>query len=297
MTTEYLREFILLAETGNYTAAAEPLFISEATLSRHIMALEQELGTKLFKRMPRSIKLTEAGTIFMPYARQIVSAEDLCRISVEQRSERGKTTLSIGFDEVLTSFGVIDTITSFSREYPELSPRLFGNGSFTLRDQVNTGVIQLAFVLDTPSVRADSLKYREWRYDSLALLMSGSHPLSRLESVDLGHLSGHDILLPQHPSALHELCLQAFASAGIQPVSSASAALPGRAASQLIETGLYAAVLPRYAAKTMEIPPLLVRELVPRFDITAAVIYNPSTITQSGKLFLDFVTRRRSDEN
>lgn len=297
MTTEYLREFILLAETGNYTAAAEPLFISEATLSRHIMALEQELGTKLFKRMPRSIKLTEAGTIFMPYARQIVSAEDLCRISVEQRSERGKTALSIGFDEALTSFGVVDTITSFSREYPEFSPRLFGNGSFTLRDQVNAGVIQLAFVLDAPSVRAGSLKYREWRYDCLALLMSGSHPLSRLESVDLGHLSGHDILLPQHSSALHELCLQAFASAGIQPVSSASAALPGRAASQLIETGLYAAVLPRYAAKTMERPSLLVRELIPRFDITAAVIYNPSTIIQPGKLFLDFATRRRSDEN
>lgn len=291
MTTEYLREFILLAETGNYSAAAEPLFISEATLSRHIMALEQELGTELFKRMPRSIKLTEAGTIFMPYARQIAAAEDICRISVEQRAGRGKASLSIGFDEALASFGVIDTITKFGREFPEFTLQLFGSSTFTLRDQVNTGVLQLAFVLDTPADRLQSLRYQEWQHDALALLLPASHKLASTESTAFSQLSGHDLLLPQQPSAMYELCVQALASAGVQPVSSASAALPGRAAMQLIESGRYAAVLPRRAARSPDFSGLLVQELTPRFDVGTSVIYNPDTITRAGKLFVGFVSQ------
>ena len=291
MTTEYLREFILLAETGNYTAAAEPLFTSEATLSRHIMALEKELGTELFKRMPRSIRLTEAGTVFMPYARQIVAEEDLCRISVEQRAGRGKAALSIGFDEALASFGVIDAITRFGRKFPESSPQLFGGGTFTLREQVNAGVIQLAFVLDTPADRMPSLRYQEWRRDTLALLLPASHELASSESVALSRLSGHDLLLPQQPSAMYELCVQALASAGVQPVSSASAALPGAAAARLLETGNYAAVLPGRAAKSLASPGLLVRELTPRFDVGASVIYDPNAISRAGKLFLDFISQ------
>lgn len=296
MTTEYLREFILLAETGNYNAAADPLFISEATLSRHIMALEQELGTRLFNRLPRSIKLTEAGTIFMTYARQIVSAEDLCRTSVKMRSERSQTALSIGFDEALAGLGVIDLIMRFALEFPEFSLQLTGSGSFALRDQVNAGTVQLAFVLDTPSVRLNSLKYREWRRDRLALLLSPSHPLSGLSEVGLDDLSESDLLLPQQPSAMYELCLQVFASAGVRPISAASAALPGAAARQLLETGLYAAVLPRFAAQTMEDPALLVKELRPAFDAAAAIIYNPDTITQAGNRFLDYAAGRQSDE-
>ena len=291
MTTEYLREFILLAETGNYTAAAEPLFISEATLSRHIMALEQELGTELFKRMPRSIKLTEAGTIFMPYARQIVAEEDLCRLSVEQRAGRGRSALSIGFDEALASFGVIDAVTRFGREYPEFSIQLFGSGTFPLRDQVNAGVIQLAFVFDTPEDRLQSLRYQDWRRDVLALLLPASHKLASSDSVAFSRLSGHDLLLPQQPSAMYELCAQALASAGVRPVSSASAALPGPAAIQLVETGRYAAVLPERAAKSLISPKLLVRELTPRFDVGASAIYDPDTISRAGRLFLDFISQ------
>ena len=291
MTTEYLREFILLAETGNYTAAAEPLFISEATLSRHIMALEQELGTELFKRMPRSIRLTEAGTIFMPYARQIVAAEDLCRISVEQRAGRGKAALSIGFDEALASFGVIDTITRFVRESSAFSPQLFGGGTFTLQEQVNNGVLQLAFVLDTFADRLQSLRYQPWRHDALALLLPTSHELASTGSVALGRLSGHDLLLPPQRSAMYELCVQALTSAGVRPVSSASAALPGTAAIQLIETGRYAAILPARAAKSLINPKLLMRELTPRFDVGASVIYNPNTVSRAGKLFLDFISQ------
>ena len=79
MTTENLREFVLLAQVGNYAVAAEPLFISEATLSRHIMGLEKEVGAQLFIRHPRRIELTEAGHILLPIAQEIIVEETALR--------------------------------------------------------------------------------------------------------------------------------------------------------------------------------------------------------------------------
>jgi DNA-binding transcriptional LysR family regulator len=68
---EFIKEFVILAETGNYLKAADLLFISQPALSRHIMSLEKQLGVALFNRTTRSLELSEYGRRFLPYAREI----------------------------------------------------------------------------------------------------------------------------------------------------------------------------------------------------------------------------------
>lgn len=72
----HIREFLVLSQYKNYNVAAEHLFMSQPTLSRHIKEMEGELGVSLFERSTRRVELTECGAFLVPYAKRIVSAED-----------------------------------------------------------------------------------------------------------------------------------------------------------------------------------------------------------------------------
>ena len=76
MNTENMREFKVLAEKRNFIAAAEALGITQASLSRHIMAMEDELGFKLLERNTRNVELTLYGLRFLHYAEEAVSIQD-----------------------------------------------------------------------------------------------------------------------------------------------------------------------------------------------------------------------------
>ena len=85
MRVEYLNEFLELAHTENYQEAAENLFISQATLSKHIQALETAFNLTLFDRTTRSVHLSEDGKFLLQYATKIVSAYDDCKSAIANR--------------------------------------------------------------------------------------------------------------------------------------------------------------------------------------------------------------------
>ncbi len=76
MTTEYMREFTVLADKLNYIAAADALGMNQANLSRHIMTMEKELGFKLLERTTRNVELTAQGLRFLHYAQKAAGILD-----------------------------------------------------------------------------------------------------------------------------------------------------------------------------------------------------------------------------
>ena len=82
MTTDNMREFKMLAEKRNYIAAAEALGTTQASLSRHIMAMEKELGFMLLERNTRNVELTVYGLRFLLYAEKAVSIQDACAAAI-----------------------------------------------------------------------------------------------------------------------------------------------------------------------------------------------------------------------
>lgn len=84
MEIEQLRVFLTLAETKNFTRAAERLFVSHSTVSRSLSALEEELGVRLIERDNRVIGLTEAGERLRERASELLSLADA--IGEEMRS-------------------------------------------------------------------------------------------------------------------------------------------------------------------------------------------------------------------
>ena len=76
MELSYIREFVVLAETGNYLEAADALFIAQSSLSRHIKSIELDLGSPLFDRTTRKVVLNGFGQAFLPYAKKMVEIQE-----------------------------------------------------------------------------------------------------------------------------------------------------------------------------------------------------------------------------
>ena len=76
MNTEELKTFIFLSKVKNFTLAAEQLFIAQSTVTNRISELEKEVGKRLFTRGSKTVKLTEAGEIFLRYAERILELEN-----------------------------------------------------------------------------------------------------------------------------------------------------------------------------------------------------------------------------
>jgi len=290
MTTENLREFITLAEIGNYAAAAEPLFISEATLSRHIMALEAELGAPLFERFPRSIKLTELGAVFMPFAQQITAAEDACIRAIDRQKAQSKSTLSIGFDEALAYYGVAELLAGFKKVHPEILLQIKEANTFSLREQVADGQLQLAFVLHDEMSRSENLDYKAFRRDVFAVALPVNHPLAAQESIHLSKLNSESLLLPPPLTAMYELCMKAFRRFGFEPNSLTTAFLSGRGARELVRNGVCLAVMPKQFALAWADEAIAVRDIVPRMLLETALLSTPSSLGKTGQLFLNYLT-------
>ena len=90
MEIRVLRYFLMVAREENITKAAELLHITQPTLSRQLMQLEDELGTKLFRRSNHSIRLTEDGMLLKRRAQELVQLAD----KTEMEFRRGEEELS-----------------------------------------------------------------------------------------------------------------------------------------------------------------------------------------------------------
>lgn len=287
MTTEYLREFITLAEMGNYSAAAEPLFISEATLSRHIMALEKELGAELFRRFPRRIELTEVGMVLLPFARQIVGSEDNCFALINRHQEFEKSSIAIGIDKTLSFYSVAELIASFIAKHPDIMVHIVEDGTFELKDKVLSGALQLAFIVDDGSAQSPELKYSPYRSDDFVAAISREHPLNRQKSIHISKLSSVSLLMPPQFTAMYELCVKAFRKAGLEPNSAIFAELSGKTTKELIKSGICAAVLPSGIAKAWMNDGVCTCQIVPSFSMETALVYSPKSVSRSMRLFID----------
>ncbi|MEY4748082.1 MAG: hypothetical protein RIQ60_296 [Pseudomonadota bacterium] len=95
MELRHLRYFVAVAETGSLSRAAEKLFVAQPPLSLQMRQLEHELGSALFVRHPKGVRLTPAGLALLPQARQLL--DQAARLGELVREGAVGTTLTLGF--------------------------------------------------------------------------------------------------------------------------------------------------------------------------------------------------------
>src|SRR6267378_4658341 len=107
MELRHLRYFVAVGEAQHYGRAAQRLRVAQPALSRQIQNLEEEVGFKLFDRLPRGVKLSVAGTLFLEDTRHILQSVDEATMRAARVARGESGTLRIGFAENASWHGVV----------------------------------------------------------------------------------------------------------------------------------------------------------------------------------------------
>ena len=216
MELRQLRYFVEVAQREHISEAAEHLHVAQSAISRQIANLEDELGTPLFERIGRNVKLTPIGKIFLEHAIVALKAIDFAAKQVEEYLDPAKGTIKIGFPTSLASYVLPSVISAFKKEYPDVSFHLRQGSYKYLIDAVKNRELNLAFLGPLPQ-KDDEINTTLLFSESIHALLPSSHPLAKQESINLSDLRNEKFVSFPEGYVLHKVALDACKSVGFTP--------------------------------------------------------------------------------
>ena len=182
----HLETFCRVADLKSFSKAADDLFLTQPTVSGHILSLEQSLSLRLFDRASREVRLTKSGEVFREYASKLLSLRKnmLNALSEFSRGIRGE--LSLGSSTIPGEYLLPKLIGDFKKNHSSFVISLkIGDTKeviqYVLQDQVELGVIGAK--LNHPS-----LHYEKYEEDQIIVVAPSGHPLTRKKKVALDEL-------------------------------------------------------------------------------------------------------------
>lgn len=201
MESRLLEYLLRVAELGSINKAAADLHLSQPALSRHIAALEEEMGTKLFSRSQSGVSLTESGQLLAERARPLLRQFSILK---EQVGEMAAGQLSIGippsWHKVFTSPFIKNLVT----QSPQIKLRVHEGVSHILRDHMMAGILDLCVI---PFDTSPPLGFKQTALvrEPLVLVGSAGEKLNPDEATPLSRLDGTKLVLPGRPNAVRAL--------------------------------------------------------------------------------------------
>jgi DNA-binding transcriptional LysR family regulator len=195
MELRHLRYFVALADEGNFTRAAARLGIGQPPLSQQIRDLETEVGAQLFHRVPHGAELTEAGSAFLPEAKEALAAAERAKLSA-QRAGRGETgRLALGFTaSAAFNVAVTGAIRQFRGLWPTVNLSLTESNSRWLMEKLIHGEIDAAFIrpgLEDPG----EVRLKRLPDEAMLVALPAHHALAEAERIALSALAGEPFIL------------------------------------------------------------------------------------------------------
>lgn len=148
MELRVLRYFLMTAREENITKAAQLLHITQPTLSRQLMQLEEELGTKLFQRGKHNIRLTEDGMLLKKRAQDIVALADRTEKEFTDRQESLAGEIIFGCAETRSVSDLSDIIASFQKSYPLVQYEMYTANADDIKDHLDRGLVDIGLMTD-----------------------------------------------------------------------------------------------------------------------------------------------------
>src|ERR1700722_3212248 len=147
MELRHLRYFVAIGEEQHYGRAAKSLGIAQPALSRQIQDLEKELGFTLFDRLPRGVKLSAAGRLYLDDARRILQEVEEAKLRAGRVAFGMAGTLRVGFAELFSWHGVVpDSFRRFRRRQPDVELDLQPLRSVETVEAVRSGRLDAGFI-------------------------------------------------------------------------------------------------------------------------------------------------------
>lgn len=215
MEIRQLKNFVAIAEEGNFTRAAARVNIVQSALSTSIRQLEEELGSRLFARTTRKVTLTIAGEVFLDKARAALDAISSGRDAVADTIGLRRGRLAIGTAQSLPAFVELPAILAqFHALYPNIEVRMLQGSTQSLIDMVRNKQIDMAIlpITEEPEELATTLVVCE----DMMLACPRNHPFANREMVSIAELAGETFVEFESAFGTRKLVDAAFNEAGLE---------------------------------------------------------------------------------
>lgn len=215
MEFHQLRYFCAVAELGSFSRAAEHSHVSQPSLSQQILKLEAELGARLFDRLGRSVRLTDAGKSFLPRARAVLRELEAARGDVSESKDSVSGHISVGVIPTVAPYFLPPVLASFSRRFPEAAVSIMEEITPALLERLRAGSLDLAIL---------ALPVRGHEFESLPLLTESfyaalpvRHRLARRKTIGIRDLRKEPFLLLRDGHCFRENTVAACDRARVSP--------------------------------------------------------------------------------
>lgn len=143
MELRVLNYFLAIAREENITKAAQMLHLTQPTLSRQMMQLEEELGVKLFVRSNHKIILTEEGLLLKRRAQELLALADKTKREFIQKETGLSGEIMIGSGEFLSTKVLAEMMVAFRKKHPLVQYRIYSGNAENIQDYIGRGLLDL----------------------------------------------------------------------------------------------------------------------------------------------------------
>lgn len=200
MELRHLRYFVAVAEALSFRQAAERLHMAQPPLSAQIKALETELQTRLLERTTRSVRLTQAGRVFLDEARGVLAAA----VRAEQRAreaEQGLTgNLRVGMITPVANAWLAGILRGFRKAFPGIQLSLYSLTSAEQLHRLHAGELDAGLL--RPPIPLSELDYKFVGESRQLLALPAGHRLARKPKLQWSDFHNEEMVLI-HPSSQH----------------------------------------------------------------------------------------------
>lgn len=208
----------MLAETLNFTRAAERLHMAQPPLSASIRKLEEELGVVLFDRLPGGLRLTSVGEMVLRDARLALFHADQVRRTAKEGAAGTTGLVRLGFTGSATYELVPMLMRAFRETYPRVQVEIFESNTSELLRRIESQALDVALVVH-PVLEVTTVEVELLRRERLMVAVrADSHLVGRGE-LTLADLAQEPLIIHSRTQAphMHSVILHAFQQAGVQP--------------------------------------------------------------------------------
>jgi len=204
MEVRVLRYFLAVAREETISAAAESLHVTQPTLSRQLMELEEELGKTLFRRGNRKIELTDEGIILRKRAEEIVELMEKTRAEVSASGEEACGDIYIGGAETDGLRFVAKMIKELQIEFPQIVFRIFSGNAEEVTERLDRGLLDFGIFIDPADMGKYDFIKLPW-LDVWGVLMRKDSPLAQKKVIRAKDLFGLPIIISAQAMVRNEI--------------------------------------------------------------------------------------------
>ena len=214
MNTQQLTYVLAVAECQSISKAAEKLYVTQPSLSQYIHSIEKQLGIKLFDRSLNPIRLTDAGELYVEWAKKLLAMEESMNNAISDLMGLESGSLRIGASPFRARCLLARSIAAFHAEYPKIHLSLREADMTQLKDMLTAGEID--FAIGTGPFEEKQFHAESLAEEQLFLAVSPENPLTKrlpepLTAEDIMQATPH--YLRQKPVDLSEVQHEGFVAA------------------------------------------------------------------------------------